>query len=139
MVSDHWSNGRFIRDLRRVFQSESTARVSSRSITATNKSNSLTYTVASPFVGTSPVAVTTVVGFSETFTASNSAEFRSFLLNMCMLAPKSTTNCLSSGFTADGAGKLHSLVDEKKVALSVSLSFEMFLANLHASPRAHRS
>ena len=35
---------------------------SSRSFTVTNKSNSLTYTVASSFVCTSPLAVTIVVG-----------------------------------------------------------------------------
>ena len=33
VVSDHWSNGRNIRDLRRVFPSERTASVFSRSIT----------------------------------------------------------------------------------------------------------
>ena len=76
--------------------------------------------------------------FSETLTVSNSAEFRSFLLNMCMLAPESTTNVPSSRSIVDGAGKLHSLVGEK-VALSVSLSMKNSLANLHASPRAHRS
>ena len=47
---------------------------------------------------------------------------------------------LSSGFfITDGAGRHHSLVGGKKVASSVSLSFTMFLANLYASPRAHRS
>ena len=54
---------------------------------------------------------------------------------MCMLAPEYTTNSLSSGFIVDGSGKLHSLVGEKKAALSVSLTFKIFLANLHASPR----
>ena len=58
---------------------------------------------------------------------------------MCMLALEPTTNSLSYGFIADGVGKLHSLVGERKAALSVSLSFKIFLANLHASPRAHRS
>ena len=48
------------------FPSERTACVSSRSITVTNKSNSLTYTVASSFICTSPLAVTTVVGLLET-------------------------------------------------------------------------
>ena len=51
---------------------------------------------------------------------------------MCMLAPEYTTNSLSSGFIVDGAGKLHSLVGEKKAALSVSLSFKILLA---ISPR----
>ena len=58
---------------------------------------------------------------------------------MCMLAPESTRNSLSSGFIADGAGRHYSLVGEKRVTLSVSLSFKIFLANLHASPRTHRS
>ena len=66
--------------------------------------NSLTYTVASSFVGTSPLAVTTVVGLFETLTVSNSAELRSFLLTMCLLAPESTTNSLSSRFIVDAAG-----------------------------------
>ena len=58
---------------------------------------------------------------------------------MCTLAPASTTISLSSGFIVDGAGKLHSWVGEKSVALSFSLSVMIFLASLHASPRAHRS
>ena len=58
---------------------------------------------------------------------------------MCTLAPESTTNSLSSSFITDGAGRHHSLASEKKVAVSVSLGFQMFLDNLHASPRAHRA
>ena len=97
------------------FPSERTAGVSSRSFTVTNKSNSLTYTVASSFVCTSPLAVTTVVGLSETLTVSNSTELKSFLLTMCILAPESTTNSLSSGFIVDAAGKIHSSAGEKNV------------------------
>ena len=63
------------------FSSGRTAGVSSRSITVTNKSNSLTYTVASSFVSTSLLAVITVVGLLETLTVSKSAELRSFLIN----------------------------------------------------------
>ena len=44
---------------------EQTAGASSRSITATNKSNSLTYTVASSLVCSSPLAVITVVGLLD--------------------------------------------------------------------------
>ena len=33
---------------------------------------------------------------------------RSFLLTMCMLAPESTTNSLSSGLIVDAAGIIHS-------------------------------
>ena len=71
-----------IRDLRKSFASERTACVSSRSFTVTNKSNSLTYTVASSLVCTSPVAVITVVGFSDILVVSNSAEFRYVLLTI---------------------------------------------------------
>ena len=139
MVSDHWSNGRNYQRSSQSFPSERTASVSSKSITVTNKSNSLTYTVASSFVCTSPLAVTTVVGLLETFYGFQFSRVQVFLVNVCMLAPESATNSLSSGFIADGACKLHSLVGEKKVALSVSLSLKMCLANLHASPRVYRS
>ena len=72
-------------------------------------------------------------------TVSNYAELRSFRLNMCIDAPECTTSSLSSGFIADGGGRHHTSESEKKVALSFSLSLKMFLASLHASPRAHRS
>ena len=100
------------------FPSERTAGVFSRSITVAKHSNSRTYTVASSFACTSSLAVTTVVGLSEILTVSNSAELRSFLLTICMLAPESTTNTLSSGFIVDAAGKIHSSEGEWNVALS---------------------
>ena len=84
--------------------------------------NSLTQTVASSLVCTSPLAVITVAGFFEILMVSNSAALRSLLLTICILALESTTNFLSSGFMVDGAGKLHSSVGEKNVALSCSLS-----------------
>ena len=65
------------------FFSERTAGVSPRSITVTNKSISLTYTVASSLVSTSPLAVTTIVGFFDILTVSNSALLRFFLLTIC--------------------------------------------------------
>ena len=59
---------------------------------------------------------------------------------MCIDAPESTTNSLTSGFITDGAGRLHSLVRERKGALSFSLrSFRILLASLHTSPREHRT
>ena len=67
------------------FSSERPAGVSWKSITVTNKSNSLTYTVASSVVGTSPMAVTTIVGRAEILTVSYSFELRSLLLTICML------------------------------------------------------
>ena len=82
VVLDRWSSGSYTSDLRRVFPSERTAGVSSRSITVTNKSNSWTHTVASSLVCTSPLAVITVVGLLDVLMVSNSAEFGSRLLAM---------------------------------------------------------
>ena len=61
--------------------------------------------MACSFVCTSPLAVITVVGLLDVVTVSNSAEFKSFLLIMCIDAPESTTNSLSSGLRVDGAGR----------------------------------
>ena len=94
----------------------------------TNKSNSLTCTVASSFVYTSPLAVTTVVGLPIRL-----------LLNMCIDARESTTNSLCSSFTTDGAGRHHSLANEKKVALSFFFERKDILGLSHASPRTYAS
>ena len=74
------------------FPSDNTAGVSSIKFIVKNTSNSLTYTVASSFVCTSPLAVITVVGLLDVVTVSNSAEFKSIFLNMCIDALESTTN-----------------------------------------------
>ena len=65
------------------------------------------HTVASSFVSTTPLAVTTVVGLVEILTVYNSAASRSILLTICMLAPESTTNSLYSTFIVDAARKTH--------------------------------
>ena len=66
-------------------------------------SNSLTYTIASSCVCTSPLAVMTIVGLHDFVKVSISASLKSFLLIMCIDAPESTTNSLSSGLRVDGA------------------------------------
>ena len=76
-------------------------------------------TVASSCVCTSPLAVITVVGLLDVVTVSNSAEFKSFLLIMCIDAPESTTNSLSSGLRGDGAGR-HLFSEGEKNAVFVS-------------------
>ena len=78
-----------------------------------NKSKSLTYTVASSSVRTSPLAVRTVVGFLDTRTVSSSAKFTSFLLSMCIETSESTTNYLSSGLVTSGAGRHKAFKREK--------------------------
>ena len=74
------------------FPSVKTAGVSSKTFIVKNISNSLTYTVASSCVCTSPLAVMTVVGLLDVVKLSNSASFKSFLLIICIDTPQSTTN-----------------------------------------------
>ena len=54
----------------------------------------------------------TVVGFFDILTVSNSALWKSFLQTMCLLAPESITNYLSSFVIVDAAGKTHSSLSE---------------------------
>ena len=93
-------------------------------------SNSLTYTVASSCVCTSPVAVMTIVGLHDFVKVSISASFKSFLLIMCIDALESTTNSRSSGLRVDASKHLFS-GGEKNVAL-FSINFNTLLASLHA-------
>ena len=109
------------------FSYENTSGVSCRNITVTNVSNCLTYTVASLFVRTSPLAVITVVGLLYVLMVSNSAELRSFSLTICILALDSTTNSLSLGSFVDAAGSTHSSAGEKNVALSFALSLCIYI------------
>ena len=79
---------------------------------------SLTYTIASSCVCTSPLAVMTIVGLHDFVKVSISASLKSFLLIICIDAPESTTNSRSSGFNVD-AGK-HLFSADKNVALLCS-------------------
>ena len=62
-----------------------------------------------------------------------------FLLIMCIDAPESTTNSLSSGLIVDGAGRHLFSEGEENAVWSFSFNFMIFLANFHAASRAHRS
>ena len=92
--------------------------------------------MASSCVCTSPLAVVTVVGLLDVVTVSNSAEFKSFLLIMCIDAPKSTKKSRSSGLRVD-AGKHLFSEGEQNVALFFSFNFHTLLASLHAASRGH--
>ena len=65
----------------------------------------------------SPLAVMTVVGTLDVVKVSISAEFKSFLLIMCIDVPESTTNSLSSGSRFDGAGRHPFSEGEKNAVL----------------------
>ena len=66
---------------------------------------------------------------SARFRQSISALLKSFLLIICIDAPESTTNSLSSGFNVD-AGKHLFSGDEKNVALSCSFNLNTFFGQL---------
>ena len=61
-----------------------------------------------------------------------------FLLIMCIDAPESTTNSLSSGFNVHAGRHLFS-GDEKNAALSCSFNLNTLLASFHAASRAPNS
>ena len=105
------------------FPSDKNAGVSSRTSIVKNKTNSLTKTVASSCVCTSPLALMTIVGLHEIVKVSISASFKSFLLIMCIDAPESTTNSRSSGLRFDGAGRHQFSEGEKNAALFFSFNF----------------
>ena len=81
----------------------------------------------------------TVVGLIDVVEVSISAEFKSFLLIMCIDALESTTNSRSSGLRFDGASRHQFSESEKYAALFFSFNSRIFLASLHAASRAHRS
>ena len=81
----------------------------------------------------------TVAGLFDVVKVSNAAEFKTFLLIMCIDALESATKSLSSGLRVDGAGRHLFFEGEKNAVLSFSFNFMIFLANLHAASRAHRS
>ena len=92
-------------------------------------SNSLTYTVASSCVCTSPLGVMTIVGLHDFIKVSISALLKSFLLIICIDAPESTTNSRSSSLRVDAGRHLFS-EGEKNVALSCSFNFLHTLGQL---------
>ena len=100
-----------------------------------NISNSLTHTVASSCVCTSPLAVMTIVGVHDFVKVPISASLKSFLLIICIDAPESTTNSRSSGLRLD-AGRHQFSKGEKNFALSCSFNFNTLLASFHAASRA---
>ena len=99
-----------------------------------DKSDCLTYYVASSLVCSSSLVVITIVGLLDVLMVSNSAELRSFLLTICILGPESTTNYLSSGSFVDAAGRTHSSAGK----LNAACLFFFELVNVFGkSPRVH--
>ena len=80
----------------------------------------------------------TVVTHLDVVKVSNPSELKSFLLIMCIDAPESTTNSLSSSLRVDGADKHLFSESEKNAASFFSFNLIMILASLHAASRAHR-
>ena len=101
----------------------------SRTFIVKKISNSLTYTIASLCVCTSPLAVMTIVGLHVFVKVSISESFKSFLLIICIDAPESTTNSRSSGLRIDAGRHLFS-EGEKNIALSCSFNFNTTFGQL---------
>ena len=101
----------------------------SRTFIVKNFSNSLTYTVPSSCVGTSPLAIMTIVGLHDFVKISISASLKSFLLIICIDAPESTTNSRSWSLRFDAGRHLFS-EGEKNVALSCSFKFKHTVGQL---------
>ena len=114
---------------------DTTVGISLRTFIVQSMSNSLTYTVVSSCVYTSPLAVMTIVGLHDIVKTSISAEFKSLLLIMCMDAAETTTNSRSSNLRVDANKHLFS-ENEKNVALWCSFNFNTFLVSFHAASRA---
>ena len=93
VVSDHWSNNNSSRDLRSGYRMKEL----------------LVYHRETTLSRINPVR------WPRRWLIPPSLDF--WRLTICILAPESTTNSRSSGFLADGAGRHHSVVSEKKVSL----------------------
>ena len=119
VVFDHWSIRRNTRFHRKA-PSDNTAGVLSWTFIVKNIFNSLTYTIASSCVCTSPLAVMTVVGLHDFVKVSISASLKTFLLIMCIDAPESTTKSRSSDLGVD-AGR-HLFSEGEKMLLFGALS-----------------
>ena len=104
----------------------------SRTFKVKNIHNSLTYTIASSCVCTSPLAVMTIVGLHDFVKVSISASFKSFLLVTCIDAPESTTSFRSSGLRVDAGRHLFS-EGEKNVALFLSFNLKTLFGQLPRS------
>ena len=114
---------------------ERTAGVSSRSIPLTNKSNCLTYTVASSLVCTSPLAV---VGLLDVLMVSNSGELTSLLLTLCIIRSR-VKNKLSFRWFFRWRSREHPFLRGKlECNLAFSLTLNSFLSSFQAFIRAHR-
>ena len=121
------------------FPRERTARVSSRSITLTNKSTCLTQTGASSLVSTSPLAVTTVVGLLRTPYGFQFGRVKVFPADS-MHACSGVHHKFSFLQFYCGCGRQNPLFGWRtECSFFFSLSLLIVLASLHASPRAHRS
>ena len=114
VVFDHWSNGKYTPDLRRVLWVKERPVYLQKALLS--RMNPILWHTLLPLILLAlrrwlvPPSSDSWRLFTGFF---NSAELRSFLLTMRTLAPESTTNSLSSGFTVDAAGKIHSSVAKR--------------------------
>ena len=113
--------------------SDKTADVFSRTFIVKSISNSLTCTVCSSCVCTSPLTIMTIVGLHDFVKLSISAEFKSFLLIMCIDAPGSRKNSLSSGLRMDDAGRPPVFPKMRKMMLFLAPWILAHFCSFHAA------
>ena len=135
---DRSPSHRNIRVLRTVFQAIELQAYLREICTVTKRSRSWTKTCASSFVCTSPLAVTTTVGFLDLQRVSSSSEPSSLLLSMFIEAPESTTNSRSSGdfWNMRRCSKFSRRVKRSFVR---KLELVIFSPNATLTPQAHLS
>ena len=121
VIFDRWSIHQNIRSHRRAFRATTLLACFQGLSIVNNISNSLTSTVASWCVCTSPLAVMTIVELHDFVKVSISASFKSCLLIICIDALESKTNSRSSSSRVD-AGKHLFSEGEKNAALFFLLS-----------------
>ena len=138
VVFDRWSSGRSAHDLRRASQVKE-LRVFLQEASLSRTSPILWHFPWLLLLFAPRFAVITVVGLLDVLMVSTSAELRSLLLTICMLAPESTTNSFSSSFMVDAAGIIHSFCTRTEWSFVLFFELVNVLARFHALPRAHRS
>ena len=135
MIFDGWSSGKYTRDHRRknfgsFFKKH-------------NRDEKIQffdiYRGFFSVVCTSPLAVITVGGLLDVLMVSNSAELRSRLLTICILAPESTTKSLSCSSFVDAASSTPFLCGRVECTFVVLFKLvNVFLQKFHALLQAHR-
>ena len=121
------------------FPSDNTAGVFSRTFIVKNISNSVTYTIASSCVCTSPLADMTIEGLHDFVKVSISASLKSFFCWACALTPRSPQQTLFPQVSKMMQGGTYFPETRRMLLFHAPLNLNTFLASFHAASRAPNS